>query len=192
VQAAQVAVAHREAILGRRFLMNSAVQPKGERVTKFQIQVLAQELEQALGGILSLAAAELQEPIIRRTMWVMSQKGLLDKNITEQIDKAGGFLKLRLRAGLEILNREAEKENLIQGLSVMSQFDSRLMDGAKMNIIGRDLWQSFGLKTDGRWRTDEEMEQREQAQLQQQQQQQVLQAGLQAGVANAAPQGDSS
>lgn len=192
VVAAQAAVAHREAILGRRFLMNSAVQPTGDRVTKFQIQVLAQELEQALGGILSLASSELQEPIIRRTMFIMGEKGLLDESISKQIDKQGGFLKLRLRAGLEILNREAEKENLIQGLQVLSAFDSRLMEGARLNVIGRDLWQSFGLQTKGRWKTDEEMEQERQADRQLAQQQQVLQAGLQAGVAQASEQGDEA
>lgn len=192
VVAAQQAVAHREAILGRRFLMNSAVQPKGERVTARQVTLLAQELEQALGGILSLASAELQEPIIRRTMFIMSQRGLLDKRISEQIEKNGGFLKLRLRAGLEILNREAEKENLERAISIMAQMNPEMLRGAKMHIIGRDWWQAQGLDAKGRWKTDQEMEQEMQLQMQQAQQQQMLQAGLQAGVAQASQQGDES
>ncbi len=192
VAAAQQAVAHREAILGRRFLMNSAVQPTGERVTARQVTLLAQELEQALGGILSLASSELQEPIIRRTMFVMGEKGLLDENISEQIDKQGGFLKLRLRAGLEILNREAEKENLERAMSIMAGMNPEMLEGANMHIIGRDWWQAQGLDAKGRWKTDEEMEQRRLQRQQEAQQQQVLQAGLQAGVQRSGEQGDSA
>lgn len=191
VAAAQAAVAHREAILGRRFLMNSAVQPTGDRVTARQVTLLAQELEQALGGILSLASTELQEPIIRRAMFIMGQRGLLDSRIIEQIDKQGGFLKLRLRAGLEILNREAEKENLERAIGIMSGMSDRMLEGANMHIIGRDWWQAQGLDAKGRWKTDEEMEQARQQRQQQAQQQQVMQAGLQAGVAQASEQGDS-
>ncbi len=191
VAAAQAAVAHREAILGRRFLMNSAVQPTGDRVTARQVTLLAQELEQALGGILSLASTELQEPIIRRAMFIMGKRGLLDSRIIEQIDEQGGFLKLRLRAGLEILNREAEKENLERAIGIMTNMSDAMLEGANMHIIGRDWWQAQGLDAKGRWKTDEEMEQARQQRQQAAQQQQVMQAGLQAGVAQASEQGDS-
>lgn len=188
VQHAQIAVQHREAILGRRFLMNSAVQPKGERVTKFQISVLAQELEQALGGILSLAGSEIQEPIIRRTLAIMAKKGLLDKDIAKQIDKEGGFLKLRIRAGLEILNREAEKENLERAISIMGTLSPEFLEGAKKHRIGRRWWEAQGLNNDD-WMTDEELEQerarKQQLQLELAQQQAALQQ-----QANAVPEGE--
>ena len=191
VQHAQVAVAHREAILGRRFLMNSAVQPKGERVTKFQVSVLAQELEQALGGILSLAGSEIQEPIIRRTLAIMAKKGLLDEDISKQIAKEGGFLKLRIRAGLEILNREAEKENLERAISIMGTLNPRMLEGAKMHRIGRRWWEAQGLNNDD-WMNDDELEQ-ERARVQKQQfdliqQQAMLQQQAQQPVPEGEPQ----
>ena len=188
VVAAQAAVAHREAILGRRFLMNSAVQPKGERVTKFQIQLLAQDLEKALGGVLSLAGTEIQEPIIRRTLAIMAQKGLLDEDIAAQIDKEGGFLKLRIRAGLEILNREAEKENLERAIGIMSGLSREFLEGAKMHRIGRRWWEAQGLNNDD-WMTDKELEQ-ERARKQKVQQDLLEQQAALQQQANAPPEGE--
>lgn len=188
VQHTQIAVAHRESVLGRRFLMNSAVQQQlrgQERVPRLQVQLLAQELEQALGGVLSMAGTEVQEPIIRRTLAIMSQKGMIPKDIEEQIRKQGGFIKLRIRAGLEILNREAEREKLAQGIQILASLPEAAQQGAKWNNIGRDFWQAMGLETQGRWKTDEEMAQELAARQQQAQQQMVAEAAVQAAASRA-------
>jgi hypothetical protein len=46
------------------FLMNTAIQRQGERVTAEEIRYMAQELEDGLGGMYSLLAHEFQLPIV--------------------------------------------------------------------------------------------------------------------------------
>jgi len=50
------------------FLLNSAIQRNGERVTAEEIRFMARELEDALGGIYSLLAQEFQRPLIALVM----------------------------------------------------------------------------------------------------------------------------
>lgn len=59
------------------FLLNSAVQRNGERVTAEEIRYMANELEAALGGIYSILSQELQLPVVNRIMFAMERKGKL-------------------------------------------------------------------------------------------------------------------
>jgi hypothetical protein len=52
--------------LAYAFLMNSAIQRNGERVTAEEIRYMAGELEDALGGVYSVLAQELQLPLVTR------------------------------------------------------------------------------------------------------------------------------
>lgn len=186
MQALFAAVQHREAVVGRRFLMNSAVQPQGERVTARQVSILAQELESMLGGVLSSAARDFQEPVIKRVLSVMADKKMLPANVVEEINKEGGFISLRIRAGLEILNREAERAKLDEAIERMRNLPPQAMEAFVWPEIARDWWQSMGLEDKGRIRTPEEMAQIQQAQQQAAMQAQAAQAGIQAGVDRAA------
>jgi hypothetical protein len=189
VEASLKAVMHREQQLGRRFLMNSAIQPKGERVTARQVSILAQELEGQLGGVLSASAREVQEPILRRTIFLMGKKNTVPTEVSEQIQKKGGLLKLRMRAGLEILNREAEREKLDAAIERMRNLPEAAQAVFKWTEIARDWWQSLGLETEGRIKTEEELELERQRRQQEQLAQQAALQGAQAGIA-AAAQGD--
>jgi len=103
---------HLEKRLGRRFLMNSAIQPTGERVTARQVTILAEELEATLGGVLSMLTRDLLIPFVRNTMYLMSVKGLITPELQGFLGADEDLLKIRIRAGLEILQREAEFEKL--------------------------------------------------------------------------------
>jgi hypothetical protein len=184
VQATQAAVIHREQMVGRRFLMNSAVQPKGERVTARQVSLLAQELESMLGGVLSHAARELQEPILRRVIYVMGQRNEIPSDISKEIEKSGGFAKLRVRAGLEILNREAEREKLDMAIERMRNLPPEALEAFVWTEIARDWWQSMGLETAGRVKTQDQLEQERAQRQQQEMAAQAAQAGVQAGLQN--------
>lgn len=166
VQMTQVAVGHREQVVGRRYLMNSAVQPQGERVTARQVSILAQELEGQLGGTLSQAAREVQEPILKRVIHVMEKKNLLPKEITEQIKKADGVLNLRMRAGLEILNREAEREKLDAAIERMRNLPEEALKAFIWPAIAKDWWESMGLESKGRVKDATQLEQERQAEMQ--------------------------
>ena len=59
------------------FLMYAGAQRDAERVTAEEVRLVASELEQALGGMYSLLANEMQLPIVRRTMAVMQKEKAL-------------------------------------------------------------------------------------------------------------------
>lgn len=60
--------------LSYAFLLNSAVQRSGERVTAEEIRYVANELEAALGGIYSILSLELQMPLVRRIIYQMERQ----------------------------------------------------------------------------------------------------------------------
>lgn len=73
----RVALDHAEGITERlsfAFLLNSAVQRNGERVTAEEIRYMANELETALGGLYSVLSQELQLPLINRIMYQMERQ----------------------------------------------------------------------------------------------------------------------
>lgn len=175
-------VQHREQIIGRRFLLNSAVQPQGERVTARQVSLLAQELESMLGGVLSSAAREFQEPILRRVLVVMKQKGILPPEVVDQINDEGGFVRIRIRAGLEILNREAEREKLDGAIERIRNLPPQATEGVVWTELLRDWWQSMGLEDKGRILSEDELAQKRQAAQQQAMAAQAAQSGMQAGI----------
>lgn len=55
------------------FLLNTAIQRNGERVTAEEIRYMAQELEDALGGVYSIFSQELQLPYVRLMLAQMSK-----------------------------------------------------------------------------------------------------------------------
>jgi hypothetical protein len=155
-----------EASLGRRFLMNSAVQPTGERVTARQVSILAQELEQTLGGTVSLQSKDIQIPVIRRTMYQMATDGLLPPDLAEFIKDKNSILKLSVKAGLEVLRREVENEKL----SLIAQGIAQLPPAAQAfftwpNWLNKWI-ASFGVETVGLIKTEEEVAAIQQAEQQ--------------------------
>jgi hypothetical protein len=182
VQALLAFVQHRENMLDRKFLKRTTRQ--AERVTAREIAADAQDLEGMLGGVLSQAAQELQIPIIRHTLHLMQAKGVLEKQMVDQLLKTDGLAKLRVRAGLEILNREAEREKLDSAIERMRNLPPEALNAFIWTEIGRDWWESLGLESTGRVKTAEQM----QAELRQQQQQALAQqaamTGVQAGLQN--------
>lgn len=171
VSATLEAVTHREQRLGRRFLMNSAAQPTGERVTARQVTIIAQELEQALGGVLSMVNRDIMIPIIRRSIWTLSQEesNVFPKEFGEFIKDRNSILKLRIRTGLELLQREAEQEKL----DVLLERIARLPEQAQRVFIwpgiARRIVKNIGIEPKGIVKTDEQVRAEDAADLQQQQ-----------------------
>jgi len=83
------------------FLMHSSVQRNAERVTAEEIRFMAQELEDALGGVYSILAQELQMPLANR--WL---KILTDQNLLPKLPKDG--VNLTITTGLDALGRGHE------------------------------------------------------------------------------------
>lgn len=61
--------------LSYAFMLNSAVQRNGERVTAEEIRFMANELESGLGGIYSILSQEMQLPVAQNIMAILTKKG---------------------------------------------------------------------------------------------------------------------
>lgn len=91
--------------LSYAFMLNSAVQRKGERVTAEEIRYMASELEDALGGIYSVLAQELQLPLVSLLMARMQRQ-----NKIPALPK--GMVKPTITTGMEALGRSADLQKL--------------------------------------------------------------------------------
>lgn len=89
------------------FLLNSAVQRSGERVTAEEIRFMANELETALGGLYSVLSQELQLPLVKRVMYQMEKTKRLPK-------LPDGVVKPVVVTGIEALGRGNDLNKLTQ------------------------------------------------------------------------------
>lgn len=171
VEATLRAVTHREERLGRRFLMNSVVQPRGERVTARQVTIIAQELEQSLGGVLSMVNRDIIIPLIKRTMWVLAaednERRRLDPNAVpifppefgEFVKDRDSLVKLRVRSGLELLQREAEQEKLDELISRAAAMPEAAQNVIKWESLMQRVASNIGIEPAGIIKTTQELQQ---------------------------------
>lgn len=89
------------------FLLNSAVQRNGERVTAEEIRYMANELETALGGLYSVLSQELQLPLVNRLMYQMERQNRLP-SLPE------GVVRPVVVTGIEALGRGNDLNKLMQ------------------------------------------------------------------------------
>lgn len=104
--------------LSTQMLVESAVQPQGERVTAFQVNRIARELEGATGGIYAHVAEEMQAPLVKRLVWQM-QKDLRLPALPQALEKE---INVETFTGLEAMGRQRDAEKiqtLMQALSLM-------------------------------------------------------------------------
>lgn len=71
--------ANLERRLGAAFLLSTAVTRDAERVTAEEVRLVAQELENILGGTYTVLASEMQLPLVRRYMYLEQRAGNVPK-----------------------------------------------------------------------------------------------------------------
>jgi len=91
--------------LGAAYLMGSTIQRKGERVTSTEIQYLANELEQVLGGIYSLLAVTLQSPLVNLVLHQLQRERKLP-NVPKEL------VKTQVVTGMSALGRNTDYQRL--------------------------------------------------------------------------------
>lgn len=106
------------------FLLNQSVQRQGERVTAEEIRFLAQELEDALGGIYSLMAKELQLPVVKQRINKLTKA----KVLPDLPEKAANPV---IVTGLEALGRGHDAQKL-------DRFITRLTNTLGPELVG--MW----------------------------------------------------
>ena len=136
------------------FLLNSAVQRSGERVTAEEIRFMARELEDTLGGVYSILGQELQMPLVSSFMGRMEGAGRLPQLHRDSIHIA-------VITGLDALGRGHDLQKLqifLQtvaetfGPDAVAQF-MKPQEGIKR------IAASQGIETKGLVKTEAELEQ---------------------------------
>jgi hypothetical protein len=145
------------------FLLNSSVQRQAERVTATEVQLVAQELQDALGGVYGILTTEFQLPYINAKINILREQKLLP-------DLPKKIVRPKIIVGLEALGRASDRIRLLQfmqdlagtlGADVLARHIN-LEDAIKKFAIAN------GVDTQGLLK-DQEQIQQEQQQAQQQQ-----------------------
>lgn len=156
----QVAKAQAEEIASRlayAFLLHSAVQRNGDRVTASEIRYMAAELDDGLGGVYTLLAADFQLPVVR----------LLERRMEKRLgapklpDKT---VKPVIVAGLEAIGRGHEQRNLqafVQEILKTLGPDLAIRYIKPLELITRSA-AAYGIDTTNLIPTEAEVQQNEQ------------------------------
>jgi hypothetical protein len=159
--------------LAYAFLLNSAVQRNGERVTAEEIRYMAGELESALGGIYSILSQELQVPLVNRLMFAMERKKKLPV-----LPK--GTVKPVIVTGMEALGRGNDMNKLqafFQAAGLIAQLPPEINKDDALKRLGTSL----GIDMKGLVKSPEQIQQEQQ----QAQQMAMLQQGMTPAITQA-------
>ncbi len=139
------------------FLLNSAVQRSGERVTAEEIRFMARELEDTLGGVYSILGQELQAPLVSSFMDRMERVGRIPKLPKEDVQIA-------IITGLDALGRGHDLQKLQIFLQTVTDSfgPNAVAQFMKPHEGIKRIAASQGIETKGLVKTDTEIEQEQQ------------------------------
>ena len=145
------------------FLMARSVQRDAERVTAAEVSIMANELENSLGGIYSILTQEFQLPYLKRRMHMLTRSGKAPK-LPEKI------VKPKIVTGLQGLGRGNDRNKLIEFIGTISQALGPDIMRQYMNVDEaiKRLANSIGIDTANLVKSQEQIQQELQAQQQQQ------------------------
>ena len=148
------------------FMLNSAIQRSGERVTAEEIRYMANELEAALGGIYSILSQEFQLPLVNRLMFAMERAKKLPA-----LPK--GTVKPVIVAGMEAIGRGNDFNKLNQFLGFAVQVAQMPPEIDKADALTRG-GTALGIDMKGIVKSEEQL----QAEQQQAMMMQLTQQGI--------------
>ena len=139
--------------LASAFLLNESARRDAERVTAEEVRLMAGELEDALGGIYSILTQELQLPLIKLLM--QASKIKFPEELVEPV----------IVTGVEALGRGHDYNKLVQfsqtlqsllGPEIFSQYTN-------VDAVIEQIGTSLGIETDGIIKSQEQIQQEQQA-----------------------------
>lgn len=101
------------------FLLNTAIQRPGERVTAEEIRFMSQELEAGIGGLYSILTQELQLPLVRRVMYVLQRQKKMPA--LPKGSNGGDLVHPRPVTGLEAIGRGDDRNKLVEFITTAQQ-----------------------------------------------------------------------
>ena len=165
------------------FMLNTAIQRPGERVTAEEIRYMAQELDAGISGLYSILSQELQLPLVRRLTHILRKKRKLPDFPNSEIT-GEPLIKEKAVTGIEAIGRGDDRNKLVDFIQTAN---NALGPEAMMKFLNveealRRLAASGSIDTTNLVKTSQQLQQEAVAQAeaaQQQQQQQLLEKGIQ-------------
>lgn len=138
------------------FLMNSAIQRAGERVTAEEIRYMARELEDVLGGVYSIQSQEFQLPLTRRLIHSLTAAG--------RIPKLPKDIQPSITTGYESLGRghDLDKLDLLIG-GALKMFGEPVLGVINLKNYLTRRATALSIDTSGLFKSDEQLAQEQQA-----------------------------
>lgn len=174
----QIASATIDRIEGRlqfAFMLNTAIQRPGERVTAEEIRYMSQELEASIGGLYSILTQELQLPLVRRLMHILRKQ----RKLPAFPNGSNGepLVSPKPVTGLEAIGRGDDRNKLIEFITAAQQTlgPEVMMQYINVDEALRRLAASGSIDTTNLVKTKEQLQQEAEAAAQAQQQTQEQQ-----------------
>lgn len=143
--------------LSMLFLLGTSIQRGGDRVTKFEVEFLARELEAVYSNEYTIIGREFQEPYLKAKSAQLRRRGVITTLPKEAV-------KVTITTGIDALGRGSDQqrlESLGEVAKNVSQVDESLMN--RREFMRRSA-ANLSVKPEGLIPSDEEVAQREQQQ----------------------------
>jgi hypothetical protein len=164
--------------LSYSFLLNSAIQRNGERVTAEEIRYMAQELESTLGGLYSSLSQEFQLPLVVSRIANLERKGKLPP-----LPK--GLVRPMITTGVDAIGRGNDFAKLREYVAFLTETlgPEKVAKLLVEDELARRAAAGIGIESDGLVRTEDDL-----AELAEQEQQMALEQAAVAPTINQAGQ----
>ncbi|ULF49518.1 portal protein [Prochlorococcus phage P-SCSP1c] len=164
------------------FMLNTAIQRPGERVTAEEIRYMAQELDAGISGLYSILSRELQLPLVRRLIHILRRKRKLPDFPRSEVT-GEPLIKEKAVTGIEAIGRGDDRNKLIDFITTANQALGPQAMTQFLNVEEalRRLAASGSIDTTNLVKTKAQLQQEAAAQAeaeQQAQQQQLLETGI--------------
>ena len=164
------------------FMLNTAIQRPGERVTAEEIRYMAQELDAGISGLYSILSRELQLPLVRRLIHILRRKRKLPDFPRSEVT-GEPLIKEKAVTGIEAIGRGDDRNKLIDFIQTANQAlgPQAMMQFLNVEEALRRLAASGSIDTTNLVKTKAQLQQEAAAQAeaeQQAQQQQLLETGI--------------
>lgn len=138
-----------EARLSFAFMLNSAVQRTGERVTAEEIRYVAGELEDTLGGVYSILSQELQLPIVRVLLVQLQATSMIPDLPREAIEPT-------VSTGMEALGRGQDLDKINRFIAAIGPLGQMQDPDLNTSNLKMRIANALGLDTAGLLKTEQD------------------------------------
>lgn len=160
----QIVGSTREAVrkdLATVMLMEAETTPRGERVTAYQVERVAMELEGALGGVYAPLADACQVPLIERLLHMAKTDGLLQPMPLDTVE-------VEAVTGIAALSRESDHGRLIGLIQTIAGLGPEAVNRINVGSVIDLMMRQVGIYEPGLIKSDDQLAAEQQAAMQSQ------------------------